>query len=181
MCNCETEDWRHVLTCGSIDASLHRAVSWGKLRKSMDRWHLPQAVWTTIEKGVNHYTERPHKRTTQSKENEPQKPFGVTFNTPRNLLQQEFRTQSHISWDNFLKGRISRDWLTYIRHNEENSNGHGKSQDWSAKSIRGLWEHLKRLWQFRNDIYHKDNEGTIARYKLEALERDMEKLWARHI
>jgi hypothetical protein len=66
MCNCETEDWRHVLTCGSIDAYLHRAVSSGKLRKSMDRWHLPQDFWTTIEKGVNHYTERPHKRTTQT-------------------------------------------------------------------------------------------------------------------
>jgi hypothetical protein len=37
------------------------------------------------------------------------------------------------------------------------------------------------LWQFRNDIYHQDNEGKIARYKLEDLERDMEKLWARHI
>jgi hypothetical protein len=37
------------------------------------------------------------------------------------------------------------------------------------------------LWQFRNDIYNQDNEGTIARYKLEALDRDMEKLWARHI
>jgi hypothetical protein len=142
---------------------------------------LPQDFWTAIEKGVNHYTERPHKRTTQSKENEPQKQFVVTFNTPRNLLQQAFRTQSHIGWDNFLKGRISRDWLTYVRHNEENSNGHGKSQDWYAKFIGGLWEHSKRLWQFRNDIYHEDNEGTIARYKLEALERDMEKLWARHI
>jgi hypothetical protein len=63
----------------------------------MDRWHLPQDFWTTIEKGVNHYTEQPYKRATQSKENEPQKPFGVTFNTPRNLLQQAFRTQSHTS------------------------------------------------------------------------------------
>jgi hypothetical protein len=36
------------------------------------------------------------------------------------------------------------------------------------------------VWQFRNDIYHQENEGTIARYKLEALEREMEKLWARH-
>jgi hypothetical protein len=118
MCNCETEDWRHVITCGSIDASLDRAASWGKLRKSMERWHLPPDFWTTTEKGVNHYTERPHKRTIQSKENEPQKPFGVTFNTPRNLLQQAFRTQSHIGWDNFLKGLISRYWLTYVRHNE---------------------------------------------------------------
>jgi hypothetical protein len=36
------------------------------------------------------------------------------------------------------------------------------------------------LWQFRNDIYHQNNQGTIARYKLEALKRDMEKLWAHH-
>jgi hypothetical protein len=56
MCNCETEDWRHVLMCGSIDTSLHNAASWGKLRKSMERWHLPQDFWTMIEKGVNHYT-----------------------------------------------------------------------------------------------------------------------------
>jgi hypothetical protein len=100
-----------------------------KLRKSMDRWHLPQDFWTKIEKGVNHYTEQPHKRTTQLKENEPQKTFRVTLSTPRNLLQQAFRTQKHIGWDKFLEGRVSRDWLTYVRHNEENSNGHGKSQD----------------------------------------------------
>jgi hypothetical protein len=118
MCNCDKEEWCHVLACGSIDASIHRAVSWGKLRKSMDLWHLPQDFWMTIEKGVNHYTEQPYKIKTQWKENERQTPFGVTFNTPRNLLQQAFRTQSNIGWDNFLKGRISRDWLTYVRHNE---------------------------------------------------------------
>jgi hypothetical protein len=72
----------------------------------------PPDFWTTIEKGIHHYTEHPHKRTMHSKDNEPQKLFGVTFNTPSNLLQQAFRTQSHIGWDNFLKGRISRDWLT---------------------------------------------------------------------
>jgi hypothetical protein len=104
MCNCEKEDLRHVLRCGSIDASLHRAISWGKLRKSMERWHQPPDFWTTIEKGIKHYTEEPHKCTIHSKDNEPQKLFGVTFNTPRNLLQQAFSTQSHIGWDNFPKG-----------------------------------------------------------------------------
>jgi hypothetical protein len=91
MCSCETEEWRHVLTCGSINASLHRATSWGKLRKSMERWHLLQDFRTTIEKGVNHYTEQPHKRTIHSKDNEPQKPFGVTFNTPRHTNAQYTR------------------------------------------------------------------------------------------
>jgi hypothetical protein len=135
----------------------------------MERWHLPPHFWTTIEKGINHHTEQPHTCTVKSKDNEQQKPFGVTFNTPRNILQQAFRTQSHIGWDNFLKIRISRDWVTYVRHNEAHSNDHGKSKDWSARLIGGLWEHLKRVWQFWNNIYHQDNEGTIARYKLEAL------------
>jgi hypothetical protein len=146
----------------------------------MERCHLPPDFWTTIEKGINYYTEHPHKRTVNSEDNKPQKPFRVTFTTSSNLLQQAFSTQSHIGWDNFLKGRISRDWITYVRYNEAHSNGHGKSKDWSEKFIGGLWEHLKRFCQFRNDIYHQDNEVTIARYKLEALERGMEKLLARH-
>jgi hypothetical protein len=152
MCNCEIEDWRHVLMCGSLDASLHRAASWVKLRKLMERSHLPPDFCTTIEKGINHYTEHSHKCTANSKDKEPQKLFGVTFNTSSNLLQQALKTQSHIVWDNFLKGLISRDWLTYVRYNEAHSNGHGKSKDWLENFLAGLWEHLKRLWQFRNNI-----------------------------
>jgi hypothetical protein len=107
MCNCATEDWHHVITWGSFDASLHRVASWGKFRKSMERWHLPPYFWMTIDKGINYYKERPHKHTANSIDNEPQKPFGVTFTTSRNLLQQAFRTQSHIGWNNILKGRIN--------------------------------------------------------------------------
>jgi hypothetical protein len=133
----------------------------------MEWWHLPPDFWTTIEKGINHYTKQPNKRTVNSKDNEQQKMFGATFNTPRNLLKQEFRTQLHIGWDNFLKGRISRDWLTYVRHNKAHSNSHGKSKDWSAKFIGEIWEpttesgHLKCLWQFQKDIYHQETREPL--------------------
>jgi hypothetical protein len=130
MCNCETEDWRHVITGGPLNSSLHRSESWGKLRKSMEWWHLPPDFWTTIENGINHYKEHPHKCTAISTDNKSQKPFGVAFTTSRNLLQQAFRTKSQICWDNFLKGRISRYWLTYVHYNEAHSNGHGRSKDW---------------------------------------------------
>jgi hypothetical protein len=95
----------------------------------MEGWRLTPDFWMTIEKGNNYYIEHPHKFTVNSKDNEPQKPFRVTFITSRNLMQQAFRTKSHIGWTNFLKGRLSRDWLTYIRYNEAHSNGHGKSKD----------------------------------------------------
>jgi hypothetical protein len=52
MCNCKTEDWRHVIMCGPLDSSLRRAASWEKLRKPMQPWHLPADFWTTIEKGI---------------------------------------------------------------------------------------------------------------------------------
>jgi hypothetical protein len=35
MCGEEKEDWRHVVTCRSLDASLHRACSWEKVKKDM--------------------------------------------------------------------------------------------------------------------------------------------------
>jgi hypothetical protein len=95
-----------------------------------------------IEKGINHYTEQPNKHTIHLNDNVPQKPFGFTFNTRSNLLQQALTTQSHIGWDNFLKGRIIRDGLTYVRHNERHSNGNGKSKDCSATFVGGRWEHL---------------------------------------
>jgi hypothetical protein len=140
MCNFTAEDWRHLITWGSLDASLHRAASFVKLRKSMERWRPPLDFWTTIDKGFNYYTYHPHKRTANSKDNEPQKPFGATFTTSRNLLQQAFRTQSHIGWNNFLKGRMSRDWLTYVRYNLANSPLQNRPR---SKHISIKWHHFR--------------------------------------
>jgi hypothetical protein len=144
------------------------------------RWHLPPDFWTTIEKGSNHYKDLPNKRNSNSTNTESQKPFSITFTRSRNLLQQAFRKQSHRGWDKFLKSQISRDWLTYVRYKEEHSNIHSNIKDWSEKFIGGLWGYLKRMWHLWNDVYHQDNQGNITRYKLEALYRDTENIWARH-
>jgi hypothetical protein len=45
----------------------------------------------------------------------------------------------------FMKGRISRDCLTYVRYNEAQSNGHCKIKEWQEKFIGGLWNHSKSL------------------------------------
>jgi hypothetical protein len=41
MCG-DNEDWRHVLTCKSLDAELSRADSWNKLRKGVEKWGMSQ-------------------------------------------------------------------------------------------------------------------------------------------
>jgi hypothetical protein len=41
FCNNEKEDWKHILTWGSLDSNVNRASSWAKLKKSIEVWHLP--------------------------------------------------------------------------------------------------------------------------------------------
>jgi hypothetical protein len=40
-----------------------------------------------------------------------------------------------------------------------------------------MWGHLHRIWTFRNGLLHEDNQGRIARYKVEALQRKIEVVW----
>jgi hypothetical protein len=166
MCGEEKEDWRHVMTCQSLDASLHRADSWGKVKKDMSIWKLPNDFWTAIQKGLQFFIDHPLRRVREDQQNPMQKPatpFPHGLNQLRNLLKQAYRAQSNIRWDNFTKGRITRHWQNYINHHLQNKGIKLPKDEWSAKLIIALWENLQRVWNFCNDVYHADNNGRIAR------------------
>jgi hypothetical protein len=46
--------------------------------------------------------------------------------------------------------------------------------------IFALWDHMLRLWQYRNDALHEDDRKRVAQFKVEALYRDIERLAVRH-
>jgi hypothetical protein len=50
-------------------------------------------------------------------------------------------------------------------------------QEFITKLILGLWEHMDCIWTYRNNIYHKNTNQKVARYKTEALDRRCEKIW----
>jgi hypothetical protein len=64
----------------------------------MTAWRIPPDFWIAIEKGINQYATNPLKRDKENMPPEPQKPFGTTSYTPRNILQVAFRKQSHVDW-----------------------------------------------------------------------------------
>jgi hypothetical protein len=76
------------------------------VKKAMKAWRIPTDFWIAIEKGKNHYATNQLKRDKEDMSPEPQKPFGTMFYIPRNILQVAFQKQSHVGWENFLKGRI---------------------------------------------------------------------------
>jgi hypothetical protein len=114
----------------------------------MEKWGMPQDMWLTIENVVRHYTMNPKKRERDKMPAEPSPPFGPTFYAPRNRLKVAFRAQSQIGWDNFLKGRLSRDWITCMDHHLESTGSKLTGQECITKLIMSLWEHMDRLWMY---------------------------------
>jgi hypothetical protein len=57
-----------------------------------------------------------------------------------------------------------------------NGNIKRQAQEWAPKMILTLWDHMLRLWQYRNGTLHKDDSKRVAQFKVEALDRDIERL-----
>jgi hypothetical protein len=165
MCGDDKEDWRHVITCRSLDASLHRADSWEKVKKDMAIWQLPPDFWTTVQKGLQLYIDHPQQRV----QDDPQKPIQQPvspcppgFNQPHNRLKQAYHAQYNIGWGNFTKGRITRHWQIYINYHLQSKNISLPGKEWAPKLIIALLEHLGRIWNLRNGVYHTDYRGKSS-------------------
>jgi hypothetical protein len=48
------------------------------------------------------------------------------------------------------------------------------------KLIIGLWEHMDRIWTYRNNRYHENTNQQVASYKTDALDRRYEEIWDKH-
>jgi hypothetical protein len=133
-----------------------------------------------MENGVHHYTLNPLKRYPDNMLSEPPLPFVTAFHTPRNRLRVAFCAQSQIGWDNFLKGRLSCDWITCMDHHFQSNGSKLTGQECIAKRILGMWEHMDHIWTYRNNRYHKNTNQQVARYTTEALYRRYEEIWEKH-
>jgi hypothetical protein len=184
MCGNAQEDWRHIISCRTLDVDLNRADSWEKVKKAMTIWTLPPDFWTSAQKGIQFYIDNPNKRKLQ-KENEPSipqapTPFQPALNNARNLLRQAYREQSAVGWENFMKGRIFRQWETYIAFHIRQKHIGLPEKERAAKIIIALRDHLHWIWTFRNGVLHENNQGHIVRYKVEELQRNLEVVWDRY-
>jgi hypothetical protein len=136
MCQNQTEDWRHVIKCPSLDAALHRADLWGQLRKGLQRWKLPVEFWTSVEKGTQSYIYD------QKKEKYrvfPTTPFPATLNRQRNTLKSAYQTQSKIGWENFTKVRIAEEWIQSIETHYANQGYTLKARHWLSAPYGNIY------------------------------------------
>jgi hypothetical protein len=146
----------------------------------MDKWSLPLDMWIAMENGVWTLTLNPLKRNPDNMPPEPPSPFGTIFHTPRKRLKVAFSAQSQIGCENFFNGRLSRDWITCMDYHFQMNGRKITGQECITKLIIGLWEHMDRIWTYRNNIYHENTNQQVVRYKAEALDRRYEEIWVKH-
>jgi hypothetical protein len=79
-----------------------------------------------------------------------------------------------MGWDNLIKGRMGRQWIEYDKQHLQVENIKLKASDWAFKMIQTLWEHMLRLWQYRNDVIHDNGTKKVAQFKVEAMDREIE-------
>jgi hypothetical protein len=96
---------------------------------------------------------------------EPSSPCGTMFYTRRNRLKVKFRAQSYIGWENFLKGRLSRDWIRCMDYHFQMNGRNLTGQECITKLLLGLWEHMDRIWMYHNNRFHENTSQQVARYK----------------
>jgi predicted nucleic acid-binding Zn-ribbon protein len=53
-------------------------------------------------------------------------------------------------------------------------------QECITKLIMELWEHMDRLWMYRNNRYHENANQQVLRYKTEALDIRYDDMWEKH-
>jgi hypothetical protein len=112
----------------------------------MSIWKLANDFWTAIQKGLQLFIVHPLRWVREDSQNptpKPATPFPHGFNQPCNLLKQEYHAQSNIGWKIFTKGRITRQWQNYINHHLKNKGITLPKDEWAAKLIIALWEHLR--------------------------------------
>jgi hypothetical protein len=75
---------------------------------------------------------------------------------------------------------IFRQWETNMAFHIRQKQIGLPEKEWAVKLIIALWDHLHRIWTFRNGVLHENNQGHIAHCKVEALQLKIEAVWGRY-
>ena len=80
-------------------------------------------------------------------------------------LQRAFNSQWKIGWDQFLRGRIAKDWKRAIKtYYHERKPGDSYTPDqWMRTTIAAIWKLSMTLWRQHNAAFH----GTDSAITLE--------------
>ena len=97
--------------------------------------------------------------------------------------KKALREQASIGWNNFLKGRLSKQWLhiqedhlvgTQQRTNKING------ETWAVAIIHTMWKHWLELWESRNEDRHGKDQATRSMANQYQASREVQLLYEKY-
>jgi hypothetical protein len=75
---------------------------------------------------------------------------------------------------------MNRNLVTCIDHQFQENGSKLTGQECITKLIMGFWDHMNRIWTYRNNIYNENANQQVTRYIKEALDRRYKDIWEKH-
>jgi hypothetical protein len=79
-----------------------------------------------------------------------------------------------------FKGRIATQCKVYTAQHLNAKGIKLKMQELAPKLINTMWDHTTRLWHYRNDAVHSRDTKQVAQFKIDALEREKDRIKNKH-
>jgi hypothetical protein len=111
---------------------------------------------------LQHFVRRPNKDDSSC----PYPPYGASLCADCILLNNAAASQTSIGWHNLLKCHISKEWSKLWAK----AMAPQLSTTCERAMIKALWNHSYRLWIFRNNEVHKNDNRAVAKYKQKELD-----------
>lgn len=146
LCN-EIEDSQHVFSCQNESLREARRLDFWSLKTKLRKITNPD-VYSALVAGLG------------SIGGEGVRRYAAEFVTNR-LLEEAFKEQEEIGWDNLARGRIARSWKC-IGTTEE---GSMEDTQWASKVTKMALDCRLKLWTHRNHMVH-GNEAGISKMEI---------------
>jgi hypothetical protein len=155
-CDCDNETTSHLFVCPQDGARM----TWDDGVELLEQWmndvdtrdEIVECIITTL------------------KARDPT----VTFasNATHNILEAA-EEQDTIGWQNFLEGKISKQWRE-LQEQHYNASFSVRSGDkWATDMVTRLLEFTHDIWEYRNSVCHERAANGLKRKEAEALEQDI--------
>jgi hypothetical protein len=157
------EDTNHILRCPCETRCTARQEAFIIFRQHLKKQHTPDIMATLICNSMTHWLDR--SRIPPPTWTPPEEPI-------QTQLRHAFKSQSKIGWDQFFRGRITKDWKLAIQtfYNERQPGNSFTPDQWMRTTIDALWNFSLTLWRQRNAALHgPDSALTLERLRKEAV------------
>eukprot|EP00957_Ditylum_brightwellii_P053693 4068064-Ditylum_brightwellii.AAC.1 len=145
VCSSEHETWMYLYHCINADSVAINALAITKLCAS-----LLKCKTAPITRDVLTYklSQLMHLATGNT--------LSVHCNNLGHNLSLVLEEQADISWENFVKGRVSEQWgkSQHIFYNDVYPSSNYNKEQWTGQLVTGVWQFFYHVWKAHNAHLH---------------------------